>query len=295
MTVKELGDVNNKIVNYFVRISENIMIDNYENLFDTFLELKKYENIIFGLELNLSSKIGDNDFNKLLDFLQFLSSKLYFKLNLGNLEVFNIEQLKLLENMNSNLDIELRINQQYQGKYCENNDCDNLYSFGDLIFIKSKINKIINKIPHDYNDIEKILFLYKYLGNSVSYSDRIANFNYQERQMHDSNGIYDVLFKKIGVCSSIAVTFRVLMDAIGVESQVISSSRHEWNIIKIKDVWYHLDLTWDLDNIKSNNELLYFLKSERYMLKDSFHQFFTNYARDEKIAKKSLSVKKYIK
>lgn len=294
IAITELGTVKNKVVNYFVRIQENVIIENYENLFDVFEELKQYKNNILGLELNLSSKIKGNDFKKMVGFLQCITSKLDFRLNLGNLEVFSNEQLTILKNI-SNLDTKLKINQSYQGKYSENDGYDNLYTFDDLISVKEKINEIINNIPSDYNHIEKILFLYKYLGKKVHYDKKIASLNYRERESHDSKSIYDVLFNYKGVCSSIAVTFRALMDAVGIECQVVSSEEHEWNVVKINGVWYHLDLTWDLYNIKYNNELSYFLKSEKYMLKDENHQICTYYAESEEIANRSIPIKAYKK
>lgn len=295
VAITELGKVKNKVVNYFVRINENTIIENYDNLFDTFEELKKYKNNILGLELTLHSKVKEEDFKKFIDFLQNVNSKLDLRLNFGNLEVFNNEQLNMLRNINTNLDIKLKSNQSYQGRFSGNNNYDNLYTFDDLISIKEKIDEIISKIPSDYNDIEKTLFLYRYLGKRVYYDQEIASLNHSERQPCDSKSIYNVLFNNKGVCSSIATTFNVLMNAIGIDCQTVISENHEWNVVKINGAWYHLDLTWDLDNIKYNNELSYFLKSEKYMLKVESHQMCTYYAEPEEIANKSISIKKYKK
>lgn len=281
------------MVYYFVKIHENVIIENYENLFDTFDSLKQYKNNILGLELTLSSKIEKNDFEKLIRFLRCITSKLDFRLNVGNLEVFNNDQISILKNINVNLDTKLKINQSHQGNYKENNSHDNVYTFDDVIIIKEKINEVINKIPSDYSDIEKVLFLYKYLGKNVHYDKKMASLNSSERELSDSKSIYNGLFNGKGVFSGIAVTFRTLMDAIGIECQVVSSKEHAWNVVKINGTWYHLDLTWDLCNIKHNNDISYFLKSEKYILKDEDHQIFTYYAEPKEISNRSIPVKTY--
>lgn len=293
IAVKELKCTSKKI-KYYVIISENVAIENYDNLFDVFKKLRDYINSVDCLELELFSTVKNSDFEKLIIFLQCLNSNLQFVLKLGNLEVFNVEQLQSLNKLNSNLKTTIKINQTYQGKYRENNEYDNLYTFNDLIKIKKKVDEIIKKMPADYNGVERILFIYKYLGKKIKYDKNIANLNYDERETHDSNSIYNVLFESKGVCSSIAVTFRVLMDAIGIDCQVIMSEEHEWNVVKINGYWYHLDLTWDLYNIKYNCPLNFFLKSEKQMSANEYHQIYTYYAEENEIAKRSFVLKKHI-
>lgn len=293
IAVKELKS-KSKDIKYHIRMRENVIMEDYNNLFDIFKGLEEYKNNIDCLELELSSKVNISDFKKLISFLQRINCKMQLILKLGNLEVFNVEQLYILKDLNNNLDIKIKINQSYQGKYSENNEYDNLYTFNNLIIIKKKIDEIIRKIPTDYNEIEKILFIYKYLGRKIKYDKAIASLNYEERETHDCNSIYDVLFENKGVCSSIAVTFRTLMDAVGIECQVVMSEEHEWNVVKINGHWYHLDLTWDLYNIKYNMSLNYFLKSEKQISTNEYHQIYSYYAEENEIAKKSFSIKRYV-
>lgn len=63
--------------------------------------------------------------------------------------------------------------------------------------------------------------------------------------------------------------------------------------VKINGTWYHIDLVFDLYNIKHNNEISYFLKSEKYMLKDEDHQICTYYAESKEISNRSIPVKTY--
>lgn len=144
--------------------------------------------------------------------------------------------------------------------------------------------------------MEKVLFIYKYLGKKVKYDKKIGRIPTQvERKNHDMNSIYHILFKNKGVCSDIATTFRIILNALGIECKVVSSVGHEWNVVKLNGKWYHLDLTWDLDNIKKDYSLEYFLKSESNILKDDSHQFYTWYADKDDIATRSITYSKYQK
>lgn len=295
MAVKELKYIPFKVVKYIVKINERVKIDGYDNLFDVFGKLKKYSDCVLEIELNLFSKVNDSDFNKLYSFLSGINQDFKLTMKLGNLEVFSLEQLALLEDFKDKFDLKLKINQSYEGKERENNDYDNIYTIDKLIIIKKKIYSIVNNVPDDYNDLEKVLFVYLYLGRNIDYDEEIAILDYEYRNCADSNSIYNVLFNNRGVCSSFSVTFRVLMNAIGVECQVVSSIDHEWNVVKINGYWYHLDLTADLYNIKYDLMLEYFLKSEKFMLKDDSHQLCSFYSSYDEIANRSISSKRYVR
>lgn len=291
LAISELSDIKDKTIKYYIKIAENVMIDNYSNLFDTFPELIKYSDSIIRLDLFLSSKITSDNFIKLKLFLETTNSNFKLNLKLGNLDVFTFEQLSILRNINTNTMIE--VNQLFEGRHEENNENSNIFTFDTFIKIKEKINKIVANALKQPNDIAKILFVYRYIGKKVNFDYKLASLNYNDRKKYDTTSIYNVLIKNIGVCSGIATTFRVLMNAIGIESQVVMSNEHEWNVVKINDLWYHLDLTWDLNNIKANLPLDYFLKSEKVMLKKKDHNLCVYYSDENDIAQRSILRKKY--
>ena len=160
---EEFKDIKGKTINYFIVMQENIEINKFKSLFNVFETLKNYSNI-YGLELKLKSKISKSNFEKLVNFLTSIQQKFELKLKLGNLEVFDINQLDKLSTINNNINTNIQINQSYEGKYTDNNGYDNLYDFEKLIKIKQKVEEIVNKIPSDFNEVEKVLFLYKNLG-----------------------------------------------------------------------------------------------------------------------------------
>ena len=293
LAISELSNIKDKIIEYYIKIAEDVMIDNYSNLFDTFSELIKYRDSIIRLDLFLSSKITKDDFIKLKSFLEAVNPNFRLNLKLGNLDVFTFEQLSILRNININTMIE--VNQLFEGRYEENNENSNIFTFDTFVKTKEKINKIVVNALKQPDDIAKVLFVYRYIGKKVNYDYKLASLNYNDRKKYDTTSIYDVLIKNRGVCSGIATTFRILMNAIGIESQVVMSYEHEWNVVKLNGFWYHLDLTWDLNNIKANRPLDYFLKSEKVMSKNRNHNLCVYYSEENDIAQRSILRKKYIK
>lgn len=53
------------------------------------------------------------------------------------------------------------------------------------------------------------------------------------------------LVEKATVCMGYAASFQLLMNRVGIETIVVSSSGHAWNEIKLDGNWYVVDVTWD--------------------------------------------------
>lgn len=64
-----------------------------------------------------------------------------------------------------------------------------------------------------------------------------------------SDCAYGVLKSGVGICSGYTGTFKLFMDMLGVENQVISGGaldeEHAWNLVCLDEKWYHIDCTWD--------------------------------------------------
>ncbi len=107
----------------------------------------------------------------------------------------------------------------------------------------AKADEIIEScISDDMTDMEKALKLHDYLVLHTKYD--------LGHQMNpDSEGItsYDILCRNAGVCQGYAQAYNDLLRRAGVESIMVSSDdmNHAWNMVKIDDNWYHVDVTWD--------------------------------------------------
>lgn len=58
---------------------------------------------------------------------------------------------------------------------------------------------------------------------------------------------YQLLIGGKGVCGHYAEAFCLLGRAAGLDVIMVSSDTHAWNMIKLGDSWYHVDVLWDED------------------------------------------------
>ncbi|MNO32164.1 hypothetical protein D3C76_221480 [compost metagenome] len=105
---------------------------------------------------------------------------------------------------------------------------------------------VAQKILPDMTTREKIKALHDYVVLNTAYdyenyvNDTIPEVSYT---------VYGVLMQHKAVCQGYALTMKILLDLINVENYLITGTvngnGHEWNIIVLDGVYYHLDATWD--------------------------------------------------
>ncbi len=71
---------------------------------------------------------------------------------------------------------------------------------------------------------------------------------------------------------------QLVLERLNVENYKITSQNHIWNAIKLNNIWYHLDLTWDDPIVENGASILshnYYLISthELLALDTTEHQF----------------------
>lgn len=137
----------------------------------------------------------------------------------------------------------------------------------DMEYLESKeqteqvdveVKKVLKKLKVDtLKDYKKIKVIHDYIVDHASY-DLSTN----------RNSAYAALLDKSSACQGYAsLTYKMMTEA-GIPCRIISGKAkgepHAWNIVKLGDVWYNIDCTWD-DPVglygKSNMRYEYFLKS----------------------------------
>ncbi|MBQ8540634.1 MAG: hypothetical protein IJ435_04065 [Clostridia bacterium] len=95
--------------------------------------------------------------------------------------------------------------------------------------------EILFNISPDMTDFEKIVTVHDYMVNNYVYD------------LADMDQTYFILLKKKGVCIAYAEAFQHVMNVLGIECTVVKSEEmgHTWNMVKLDDRWYHIDVTWD--------------------------------------------------
>ncbi len=86
------------------------------------------------------------------------------------------------------------------------------------------------------SELEKALLLHDLICLRFSYD--------QSLQIAD---VYRMLTEGSAVCQGYALLYKLLLEEAGMESVCVISPDllHEWNLVRIDNRWYHVDVTWD--------------------------------------------------
>ena len=105
-----------------------------------------------------------------------------------------------------------------------------------------RIVEIINKIEDDY---DKIYRLNRYI------TVRCRGYMSME---HVASNAYGALISKKSRCEGICKAAKMILDRLGFENFIATGEAdngqnvepHSWNMIKVKDKWYHFDFMWNV-------------------------------------------------
>lgn len=106
------------------------------------------------------------------------------------------------------------------------------------------------------NDYDRILAAYDYLRMQCRYAD-----NVDESMTHTA---YGALVNKNAVCEGYAKAYKLLLDAMGIENDIVYNDIHAWNIVKFEDNWYVVDVT----NGDVNDTYAFFMLGRDVMYSD---------------------------
>ncbi len=142
----------------------------------------------------------------------------------------------------------------YRGGYymvqTENNTLVQYDSLGDMSKedipkYKEKFDKCVDEImetvPDDVSDYEKILYIHDYLVKNCEYNN----------DSETGYSAYGCIVEKKAVCSGYTPAFQLLLHKIGIEcGNVIgfatrNAEAHTWNYVKYGGDYYWTDVTWD--------------------------------------------------
>lgn len=114
----------------------------------------------------------------------------------------------------------------------------------------NKYIEVLNAITSpSKSDIENELAVHDYLVKNVEYVDNgDSSFN-----------AYSALIKGTAVCIGYTECFKTFMDMLGIENATISGTAgnesHIWNVVKLDNEWYQIDVTWD-DPVGSSSDYI---------------------------------------
>ena len=127
----------------------------------------------------------------------------------------------------------------------------NLLAYLDAV--ATKITEVVESvITPDMDDYQKEKALHDYIVKHASFDYK----NFQNGTIpNESYTPYGVLILGAGVCEGYAQAMQLLSNKAGLACMVVTGAGdgqpHTWNIIKIGEEYYHVDVTWD-DPVKAD-------------------------------------------
>ena len=105
-----------------------------------------------------------------------------------------------------------------------------------LAEVEAEANDILLSVKDSMDDFEKALILHDKIVEYYSYDDT-----------YTSSDIYTFIKTKKGVCQAYSLFYKYLLDKCGIENAFAESNKinHLWNLVKLGDSWYNVDVAWD--------------------------------------------------
>jgi len=169
------------------------------------------------------------------------------------------------------------------------------------------IEKLSKYLTSNFNEAEKVYAIYYWIEKNIKYtkdstSDYSVNRVYKESKFSNkmvriAQAAETVLHNKSAVCEGYSNLFVALCKVSNIEAKYVSGiipmtktlvGSHSWNIVKVKDSWYLIDVTWGGDKNflaepVSFNESHYTSKNKQLLFapfsKSTFYKNVTKYAK----------------
>lgn len=116
-------------------------------------------------------------------------------------------------------------------------------------YVDSKVSKLIDKLGiRDSSDFKKVKAIHDWECNNLKY-----DYNNME-----VNNAYSGLSSGKTMCVGFAEIFYKMALEAGLDTHIVSNEHHAWNVVKVDNKWYDIDITYDANA----NNYDYFLVKE---------------------------------
>ncbi len=96
---------------------------------------------------------------------------------------------------------------------------------------------------------DKIKYIHDYISTKVEYDYEYyyASESMMEKydQRDHTQSAYSVICGTTTVCAGYSQAFSLLANGAGIDAISVTSTYHQWNMLRVNDSWYNLDVTWD--------------------------------------------------
>jgi len=116
--------------------------------------------------------------------------------------------------------------------------------------VRQGMDHALGEVEEGMDEIEKALVLHDYIVRECDYypaaADELERIG-EENPAHNMFKAEGVFIDRLAVCQGYAVAYSQLLRECGITSCIVVSDemKHAWNMVKIGEDWYHVDVTWD--------------------------------------------------
>ncbi|MDD4067063.1 MAG: hypothetical protein PHH22_03720 [Clostridia bacterium] len=132
--------------------------------------------------------------------------------------------------------------------------------------IRQIIDIIIESVDNNLPDAKKVVQIEKILASGIAY-DRDALLNAKSEKLNKKSiDLEDGLLNGKCVCGGFADIFRNVLACCNIDAKTIDclseGNGHSYNQVKVDEIWYNVDLTYDIYEILSGADLNNCLQSD---------------------------------
>lgn len=101
------------------------------------------------------------------------------------------------------------------------------------------LTECIARMPQETSDYEKVLYVYNYIVKNTEYNLEAEN----------NQNICSVFVGGESVCQGYTKAAQYILNRMGIETTIVygvvnNNEPHVWNLLKLEDDYYYMDLTW---------------------------------------------------
>ena len=158
----------------------------------------------------------------------------------------------------------------------------------DYVYGSKKVSKLDKEIKNvvrnlgidDKSDYDKVKYINNYIIDNVSYYKGSLDLTIKDFPCT----AYGALINHEAVCEGYSLLFYRMCREAGIPLRFItgvgydpvsnSTAAHAWNIVKINDKWYNIDVTWNDSGVSRELDNSYFLMNDEdfiYHKRDTFY------------------------
>ncbi|NLC47900.1 MAG: hypothetical protein GX758_00885 [Tenericutes bacterium] len=141
---------------------------------------------------------------------------------------------------------------------------DKLYTDEEIAETENIIDSIFQElnISEENPNLDNIKSIHDYLIKTITYDSDYTGENVENK----SNKAIGAFTNKIALCSGYTDSFAIMINRLKIPNFKVSTDNHIWNAIKYDNVWSHIDVTWDDDEVNESNNYNFFMINTNRLL-----------------------------